>query len=187
MYDKLRLLRHDFKYHLSAARVMLRSGETQKADEYLNEVEEQHAGTEVPKYCENAVLNALIDSYADQCRALGIDFTVDISIPETVEVSNHDMCIVIGNLLENAVEACSKLETGRSIALRTQSKPPMLLIMVRNSFDGTVRRNDAALLSGKADGGYRLRSVREVLAGCGGDLYTEWDENAFSAFAAVRQ
>jgi hypothetical protein len=187
MYDKLRILRHDFKYHLSAARNMLRSGETQKADEYLNGVEEQLAGTEVPKYCGDAVLNALIDSYAERCRLMQIEFSVKIAIPESVDISSHDMCIIIGNLLENAVEACSRLKNGRSIKLQTQNKPPRLLIMVQNSFDGTVQRKGMTIVSAKADGGYGLRSVREVLASCGGDLYTEWNENAFSAFVAIRQ
>ncbi len=92
MYDKLRILRHDFKYHLSTARSMLHSASAKEADSYLTVVEEQITGTEIPKYCGNAVLNAMIDSYAERCKDLHIMFTAHINIPETIDIPDYDMC-----------------------------------------------------------------------------------------------
>ncbi len=185
MYDKLRILRHDFKYHLIAARGMLRSGEMEKVDEYLTDVEKQLESREIPKYCENAVLNALIDSYAERCRENQIPFDVKVSIPASLAVPSHDMCIIVGNLLENAVEASQRLEVGRNIALQAQGTQTQLLIMVKNSFDGAMREKDKVLVSRKADGGFGLRSVREVVSHHGGELLTESDDDTFTAYVAM--
>jgi sensor histidine kinase regulating citrate/malate metabolism len=160
-------------------------GETKEADSYLTGVEAQLESCEIRKYCGNAVLNALIDSYAAKCAENRIEFGVEIAIPESLAVSSYDMCIVIGNLLENAVDASKKLADGRNIALQTKSTPTQLLIMVKNSFDGAISEKDKSPISGKADGGFGLRSVREVTARHGGNLLTEWDGNTFTAYVAV--
>lgn len=186
MYEKLRVLRHDYKYHLSAARKMLSLGDTRGADQYLTDVDHQLSAYELPGFCANTVINALVLSYAERCSNLHIQFSVDISILKAVQVPNYEMCIIIGNLLENAVEACEKLECGRRIELAAQSIPAQLLLMVKNSFDGKVYHDDGNPISGKTNGGFGLRSVREVIARHGGDLHMEWVKDTFTVYAAVK-
>jgi hypothetical protein len=186
MYEKLRILRHDYKYHLNAARKMLRLGDADGADTYLTQVEDQLSRHELQKYCQNAVINALISSYAERCAALEIRFDVRLDMPEALTVSDYDICIIFGNLLENAVEACCRLDGARAIELSAQTMPARFLIMVRNSFDGDVRQDNGNPVSQKIGGGVGLRSVREVVARHSGDLLTEWDQETFTAYAAVR-
>ena len=186
MYEKLRIMRHDYKYHLRAARGILNSGDTKGANEYLTSVENQLAKYELRCYCTNSVINALITSYAERCEKLGIRFIVDVSVIKTPAVPNYEICIIIGNLLENAVEACEKLKDNRVIELAAQNTSVQLLLMVKNSFDGKVTHDDSKLVSRKANGGFGLRSVREVITRHGGDLHMEWDNDTFTVYAAVR-
>lgn len=186
MHDKLRILRHDYKYHLSAARKMLGSGDAEGADKYLTDVENQLSEYEMQSYCSNSVINALISSYAERCAKLDIKFDVDLAMPELLTVPNYEMCIILGNLLENAVEACEKLEYGRVIELAAQSIPAQLLLMVRNNFSGTVCHDEGKPLSSKPNGGFGLRSVKEVAVRYGGDLLTEWDGGTFTAYVTAR-
>jgi sensor histidine kinase regulating citrate/malate metabolism len=96
------------------------------------------------------------------------------------------MCIVLGNLLENALEACVKLNENRFIVLETHIKTAQLFIQVKNSFDGIVRDKNDLMISTKPNGGLGLRSVKEVLEHYGGDLLTEWKTDIFTVYAAVK-
>ncbi|MDR1706239.1 MAG: GHKL domain-containing protein, partial [Clostridiales bacterium] len=138
MYEKIRVLRHDYKYHLNAARSMIQTGDHDGAGMYLTDVEDQLTACEIPMYCSNSVINALVDGYAERCAKLDIDFDIKLAIPKTLGIPDYDLCIILGNLLENAVEASEKLERGRSIKLAAHSNPPQCIVMVKNSFDGGV-------------------------------------------------
>lgn len=186
MYDKLRILRHDYKYHLSATREMLRCGDPDGAGQYLTDVEKLLSECELPNYCPNPVINALVASYAERCRGLNIRFDVNIYILKTLRVPNYEMCIIIGNLLENAVEACGKRSDDRTIELAAQSTATQLMLMVRNSFNGKVCHNRETLVSTKINGGIGLQSVEAVAVRHNGYLLTEWDSDMFTAYVAVR-
>jgi sensor histidine kinase YesM len=186
MYDKLRILRHDYKYHLNAVRKMIRSGDTDKADNYLKDVESQMSETEIQKYCENAVINALVASYAERSLSLDIRFNVNVVFAEELSIPNYDMCIVLGNLLENALEACTKLKQNRFIELETKNRAEQLLVMVKNSFDGLIHGKDGLMTNPKANRGLGLRSVQEVIEHHGGDLLTEWNSDTFTAYATIK-
>ena len=183
MYETLSVMRHDYKYHLSAARDMLRSGDTAEAEKYLAEVERQTP--ELRRYCTNPVINALLSNYAERFEKLYIRFDVSLDMPGTLSVSNYDMCIIFGNLLENAAEACLTLARGRKIELAVEQNMMQLLIMVRNGFDGVIEAIDGQPVSSKTDGGFGLRSVRAVAARYGGHLLTKWDRDTFTAYVAV--
>jgi sensor histidine kinase YesM len=186
LYDKLRILRHDYKYHLSVTKNMLHSGNAEEANEYLTNTENQLLEYEMKRYCHNTVLNALITSYAERCVENNIEFSAKIVFPDSLSIPDYDMCIILGNLLENAIEACIKLTENRFIALETHIKTAQFFVQVKNSFDGIVRGKPEVMTSRKTNGGLGLRSVKEVLEHYGGDLLTEWNEHIFTAYAAVK-
>lgn len=186
MYEKLRILRHDYKYHLNAARKMLSYGDAAGADKYLTGIESQLSGFDLHSFCSNSVINALIAGYAERCRALAIRFDVDLDIPEPLQVPIYDMCIILGNLLENAVEACEKTDHDRRIELAAQNTSAQLLLMVKNSFNGTVHHDEGKPISTKTNGGIGLQSVQAVAVRYGGGLFTEWDKDTFVAYVTVQ-
>lgn len=186
MYGRLRILRHDYKYHLNATRKMIHSGDLEGADNHLTGMEQKLSGYELTSFCTNRVINALVADYAERCKDLMIAFDVHLDIPEALTVPNYDLCIILGNLLENAVAACEKLSHGRTIRLETQSTRNQLLFRVKNSFDGNISHKDGVPFSKKVNGGFGLRSVKEVIAGHGGDILFEWDSQSFTAYVAVK-
>ncbi len=186
MYNKLRILRHDYKYHLNATRKMLQAGDMEGADEYLTGIEQKMSGYELQHFCSNHVINALVADYAERCKKLDIQFEVSLHMPQALIIPDYDLCIILGNLLENAINACEKLSHGCLIRLETQSTPKQLLIMVRNSFDGDIVKKNGMPVSKKANGGFGIRSVKEVIDGYGGDILFEWDRSYFTAYAAVK-
>lgn len=186
MYGKLRILRHDYQYHLNATRKMIQTGDIEGANSYLTGMEQKLSDKEMQSYCTNHVINALVADYAERCEKLKIQFEVNLCMPKALTIPDYDLCIILGNLLENAVNACEKLPQGRSIRLETQSTRNQLLFRVKNSFDGNISHKDGMPFSTRAGGGFGLRSVKEVIAGHGGDLLFEWDRNSFTAYVAVK-
>ena len=164
MHDKLLILRHDYKYHLSATREMLLSGDIEGAGKYLTDVENELPGIEIKKYCSNKVIDALLNSYAERCAKQDIKLDIDILILDELKVPNYELCIIIGNLMENAVEACGKISHGRMIKLAARSTNMEFTFMMKNSFDGVAQQTDGKPVSTKANGGMGPRSVAEVAA-----------------------
>ena len=186
-YDALRILKHDYKFHLSTALDMLRRGEIDKSDEYLRGLELQLSERELPAFCDNPVINSLIADYARQCKELKITMDASISIPSGFPVLNYEMCIVLGNLLENALEAVKKLKTGRKIELAIKTQGKQLALMVRNTFDGLITTDGEQLISTKKDGGIGLQSVKAVTNRYCESFFTEYDAAQFTAFVLWKE
>jgi len=187
-FDALRVMRHDYKFHLRTALDMLVSGDLEKSKTYLSGLHEQFENKELPNFCGNVVINSLVSDYAGKTKELNIEFNVSINIPQGYNVPNYEMCIVLGNLLENAVEACLKLEPSetrnRQIKLVLKPKGEQLMLMVRNTFDGEVLLDEDKIISTKRDdsGGIGLESVKAVVDRFGEMIRINYDNEFFSVF-----
>ena len=183
-FDALRVMRHDYKFHLKTALDMLKNGDLDKSREYLYGLHEQIENKELPNFCSNVVINSLVSDYARKCKEMNIDFNVSISIPPDFTVMNYEMCIVLGNLLENAVEACRKLENKRQIKLVLKPKGKQLILMVRNTFNGEVVLDGDKFVSTKSDDntGIGLESVMAVVDHFGEMYRINYDSEFFSVF-----
>jgi signal transduction histidine kinase len=183
-YDALRIMKHDYKFHLNTALDMLQSGDLEKSKEYLSGLHEQIENKELPNFCGNVVVNSLVSDYARKCKELNIEFNVTILIPPGFSVPNYEMCIVLGNLLENAVEACRKLENNRQIKLVLKPNGEQLILMVRNTFNGELVLDGEKFVSTKKDdsGGIGLESVMAVVDRFGEMFNINYDNEYFSVF-----
>jgi len=190
-YDALRIMKHDYKFHLNSAMDMLQSGDIEKSREYLNGLNKQFEDKELPSFCSNVVINSLISDYARKCKESNIEFNVTISIPPNFTVPNYEMCIVLGNLLENALEACRKLENNRQIklVLKPAGEPAdtsgvQLILMVRNTYNGEVLLDGEKIISTKRDDnvGIGLDSVMAVVDRFGEMFRINYDSEFFSVF-----
>jgi hypothetical protein len=182
-YNALRILKHAYKFHLNTALDMLRQGETEKSNQYLKGLQTALEQEDAPFFCDNPVINSLITDYARRCRESGIELNDSVSIPADFSFLNYEMCIVLGNLLENAVEACRKLAgQNRIIELNIKPQGEQLATMVRNTFDGKIASDGERLISMKKDGGIGLQSVKAVTRKHCESFVTEFDDQWFSAF-----
>ncbi|MDR0442250.1 MAG: GHKL domain-containing protein [Treponema sp.] len=181
-YNAIRIMKHDYKFHLNTALSMLRKGEIEKSGEYLNGLQTQLQEGELPHFCDNPVINSLISDYALRCKKSDIELEIQISIPDSFSVPNYEMCIVLGNLLENAVEACQKLNVNRKIELTVKPQGEQLAIMARNTFDGKIAKDGENLISMKKEGGIGLQSVKAVAERYCERFVTEHDTQWFSVF-----
>jgi phosphate/sulfate permease len=185
MHDTLRILHHDFKHHIKVIDELLQAGHVRETKQYLTRYKEQMPESNFSYYCHNQTINALLSSYAKRCKELSIQYKVRIELPETFSIPDYDVCIILGNLLENALEASQKIETGREIELAIKTNALRLTIMVKNSFNGVVSKKEGELASTKKDGGLGLPGIRAVVDAYNGHVTTEWSKNAFTAYVML--
>jgi hypothetical protein len=182
LLDEIRIMKHDYKFHLNTALEMLRQNKIDKSDEYLQGLQTQLSDDELSIFCNNMIINSLVADYWKRCKELDINIKIALDLPENFTVSDYEMCIVLGNLLENAVEACKELKENRIIELTTITKEKQSAILVRNTFNGKINKNNDYYISTKKDGGIGLKSVKAVVDRYGESFYTEYDNEWFSAY-----
>jgi len=173
MYETLSALRHDFKYYLKKIDELLQTGDIEKTKLYLTEIKKQIPESGLHYYCTDHAINALLTSYAKNCEEFKIEYNVRIVLPQTFSIPRYDICIILCNLLENALEACKKLEKGREIDLAIKTDGQRMAIRVKNSFDGVNNEN------------HNLKSVRAVAERYGGHISMEQTESIFTIYVMV--
>jgi len=181
MYRKLSILRHDYKYHLKTINNLFNSGKLEEAKRYLDDIQKEVPENKLRHYCSNAVFNALLSSYAERCEKLNIKFKTNLDLPESISIPNYEISIILGNLLENAVEACEKLKHGGEIELDIKTQGSYLAIMAKNNFTG-----ECTLISSKKNGGFGLQSVRAIAMRYEGHTLTEFEGDEFKIYVMLR-
>ena len=168
MHETLSTMRHDFKYHLEKIEELLRTGDAEKLELYLTEIRKQIPEGALLYYCTDYVINALLTSYAKNCKELDIKYKVKISLPNPLSVPRYDICIILCNLLENALEACKKLDSGREIDLAIKTDGKRMAIRVKNSFNGIANENS------------NLLNVKAITQHYDGHIFTKRTESVFT-------
>lgn len=176
----LRQQRHDLRHQLTAIQA-LANKDNQPLQNYLQDLMD-HIPKSEEYFCENRTVNAIITHYAAICNSRGIDLSIDLVVPSaTQKISDSEICVIFGNLLENAVEACERMKDGdRFIRLKSVLQYDLLTITMDNSFNGEVSTEGNRYHSSKRDDyGVGLESIRSVATKAGGDVEFRSDHKVF--------
>lgn len=149
LYKETKSIRHDMKNQMNIVQALLEQGEYNKAQEYLAQYygEVQTSG-EDGCYCRNEMINLLIKNTKGICQKSGIAFYAAIC-NEIPEKCNMDLCVLLGNALDNAVEGCSGEKP--QVCLDIRRKDNFLLIDVRNTIKASVLEKNPALTTTKSN------------------------------------
>lgn len=110
-----RRARHDFRHHRMVLQDMADRNDLQGIQAYLAEYAAEHTDTPSKTYSNNPTVNAVVAYYAGHAEAAGIRFSARVQLPEQLLIPDPVLCVLLGNLLENAVDACkTELSRGAS-------------------------------------------------------------------------
>ena len=136
-YGSIRKVRHEMKNHMANIKGLAGAGEYGEIEDYVRRMDETMQELEYKYVTGNAVTDVIINDKCRRAEKAGIRFDADFRYGGEIPV--FDMGIILNNLLDNAIEACEKLETGKGfIHLSLKQKKQFLLLEVENSFDGAV-------------------------------------------------
>ncbi len=186
MYQKMRGWRHDYRHHIQAMKVHMQNGEYGEIDRYLDMLDDDLTHVETVIKTGNRMADAILNSKLSIAAQRNITVKAEARIPVSLTVSELDLCIVIGNLLDNAIEAaCALPEKDRLIRVYMEMKGNYLYLSVINTAEGQKKRN---FKTTKGDGhGFGLNRIDGIVKKYGGYLTRASEDNAFSTEVLLPQ
>lgn len=176
-----RRLRHDFRQHLHVIAGLTESGKMEELRAYLKEYESEFVDAHAT-FCANGALDAIAGYYAATAAQKNIPLAWQLNLPEKLPMREADLCMVLGNLLENALRASERLpEAMRRVSVICHMlSPAMMGLIVENRYDGQLSRREGKLLSTSHPGfGTGLLSVETVAKKYHGQMTVETENGVF--------
>lgn len=130
-YEQIRAMRHDIAHHLNTIHALLEAGNLQAASEYSEQLLPAQTYSSRLGACRNPVVDAFLYTRVQDAQARGVPVRADVSLPVELPVSNTDLIVAFGNLLDNALEACSGIPDA-AITLRAHMDKGYLVIQESN-------------------------------------------------------
>ncbi len=139
-YAGIRQMKHEMRGHLTNIKGLAENGHYEDIDHYIAKMDSSLKSLEFSISTGNAVTDVIVNDKHRTSVSLGIDFQADFAYPPASGYDAYDIGIILNNLLQNALEACKKVEQKkRYLYLSSRKRNHFYLIEVRNSFDGNVR------------------------------------------------
>lgn len=156
--------RHDLRQHLAVVSSYIDGDDREGLVEYLELYKKELPPETMELFSRNEVVNAIVCYYAARAREQGIRFDARISLPETCPVTDTDIAVLLGNMLENAVEACMRENQAKPyISLRIMLKNNDLFVLTDNTCTTAPDFIGDTPLSSKRSGtGIGVASIREI-------------------------
>lgn len=188
--EMVKSMRHDMHHHLAAIGRLADREPPEAIRSYIENLQIRLADSLETQYCKNHIVNAVVGHYINLAQREGIATEVRLNIPEnTGSVPAMDLCVILGNFLENAVEACQNVkESNKFLGVRSRIAEDTLSLVVTNSFSGTWQEENGSYHSLKRGGtvpGVGLASVAAICAKHRGITNYQARENIWKSSALV--
>lgn len=183
MYQQVRGWRHDYKHHIQTMKAHLAMKQYDELDMYLSELDTDLTTVDTVIKTGNVRIDAVLNSKLAVAKRKGIRVNAKAIVPKDLAVSEVDLCIIIGNLLDNAMEACEKEpeEENRFIRVYIDILKAQLYIYVANSMTNDIKKLGKNYLTTKSAGhGFGLMRVDRVVARYNGYLNRQHEEGVFA-------
>lgn len=148
--EKSRLL-HDIKNHLLIIEGLLKYGLSEKALVYIQELRNSELESKPWMQSDNVIVNALMNEKINLAKSKGIKVQLKTSDLKDSFVNDRDWCVILGNLLDNAIEACEKVEGKKDIIVKIDDVAYGTIINIRNSYCGEIPDMEGEVSTAKAD------------------------------------
>jgi len=187
MYRQVRGWRHDYRNHINNMKIQLSQENYDGLSDYLNELADDLDTVDTVIKTGNVMADAILNSKLNVAEKMNVQLNVKANVPEILPMSDVELCSVLGNMLDNAVEACGTLpEEERFMRVYIGKLKGQLYLSVQNSA-GKVRKEKGSYLSTKEDAssatklhGYGLFRIDRVAKKYGGYVNRQNEEGVFA-------
>lgn len=191
MLNQTRMFRHDVRHNLVAITALTKRKEFDKLEEFLERYKNSVPIDTDIILCENYAANSIISHYMATAKEQGVgDLDFKCVIAKDSKVDDVDLCVLLGNLLENAIEGCMTIEEkDRKIKMRVAQYVGEMLITIDNTFDGVCSIEDNEFISRKRKDnqkGVGLVSVATIVEKYNGDVSYKQHEGWFMVSVSLR-
>lgn len=185
-----RTYRHDMRHHLLVLDGLAQQGDTQSITSYIRHLNSQLSDTEKETYCENRTINAVLTSCFGKAKEAQCSVTAKVFLPNDLPFAEMDVCIVLANALENALNACQEIPTAtdRYIHLTAElTDQRKLIIAVANPCSQQLifDADGFPIVPEKEGHGIGLRSISTIVQKYHGLFHCECQEGEFHLHAVL--
>ena len=183
LYQKRDRIYHDMKNHLSVLSLLIADRNLDKAEEYINKITAPIIELEQKKFTDNCIVDIILNDKLEKAHSLNIAMDIKADRLVANNIQDVDWCSILANILDNAIEACMKLEEGKGwINFNISQNECSVFIKVSNTYNGIVNILDNKIRSSKINKdlhGLGMESVKSTVEKYDGVLEYEWGKDIF--------
>lgn len=181
--EEAKAARHDLRQHLEVIWAYLEKDDISGLKVYLEAYEKKMPIDTFRTFAKNFSINAVCTYYSEEARKYGIDWDIKMDIPERIPMNEPEICALLGNLLENAVDACREVQDSTPfIRVRGVCERGRIVFTVDNSCAQELLWENGRLVSTKHEGyGVGTRAVQETAERSGGGAWFSCKNGVFYA------
>ena len=190
MYRQMRGWRHDYRNHIQTMKVLASSGDLEGIRNYLDRLDTDLGTVDLAVKTGNAMADAILNSKISLAKSRDIPVQVEAHIPVRLKMSELDLCCVIGNLFDNAIEASLALPPEeRLIRVYLDMKGTQLYLSFTNfTAQGKREKRNGRFLTTKGEGhGFGLVRVDAIVERLDGYLSRNSEDGAFTTEILIPQ
>ena len=190
MYRKMRGWRHDYRGHIQAMKALLSAGDLDGLKDYLDKLDTDLNTVDTVIKTGNPMADAILNSKISLAQSRGITVKADAHVPVGLRMSEIDLCCILGNLFDNAIEASMALpEEERLIRVYMDMKGTQLYISFTNFTAGKkLRKTGKVYKSTKGEGhGFGLVRIDKIIEQLDGYLSRNSEDGAFTTEILIPQ
>lgn len=181
MYRQVRGWRHDYRNHINNMKIQLSEGNYDKLDAYLNELADDLDTVDTVIKTGNVMADAILNSKLGVAEKLNVRLNVKANLPDSLPLTDVELCSMLGNMLDNATEACAALpEDERFMRVYIGKLKGQLYLSVQNSAGKIRKEKDSYLSTKEGEHGYGLFRIDRIVKKYGGYVNRQNEEGVFA-------
>ena len=183
IYRTMRGWRHDYHNHVQAMLILCDQNNLPELKKYLINLNDDLTTVDTSIKTGNVMVDAILNSKMSLIKARSIPVSAKAAAPNETDLSDIDLCVILGNLLDNAMEACAGQgeDEERFIRIYMGVMKKQLYISVQNTFSGRKKRTDRLVSAKRESGhGYGLSRIDAVVKRNGGYINRQNEDGIFA-------
>lgn len=197
-YEKLdrvtketRAIKHDMKNHLIVIRGLVEKGEMEEVKEYLDSIQSKMDNVSVVIYTGNSIVDSIVNEKMEIAKTKNIEMIVDMALDKQIKVSAMDLCVMVANSLDNAIEACDKMppESKKQIKIYGRCQHGYLSFTISNTVAKNVFINNNTVVTDKLDKlnhGFGLQNIKNSVKRNNGQMKIECIDQIFALYIDIK-
>lgn len=163
--------RHDLRHHMQYLLSCIENGHPRQAQDYIQKICSDMEAAKVIVFCKNEAANLIFSAFYGRAQKEGIVINTNAVIPQDIPISENDLCVLLSNALENALNACLKLRKKRlpaSIDISAYEKKGKLFLQIANSCEENISFSHGIPVTSKPEHGIGVYSICTIVDNYGG-------------------
>jgi len=186
--NEMRRFRHDYANMILCLKVILQTDDAQQALTFIEDMEDSFDYTKPGFDSGNYIADALLSEKAHKAEQYNIGLNFDGFIP-SYRITNLDLCIILSNALDNAIEACAKIDGEKTIEIVSEIKNGIWFLTMKNPVARKVSIQNNTVFTTKSDAskhGFGLYNIERTVKKGGGHIKLSCSNHTFELETAMK-